>query len=168
MSDGTAALRFLDPVTFAEKRRVMVTDGGLPVPHLNELEFVKGEIYANIWQTNLIARIDPGSGVVVGWIDLTGLLSLADSARRRRPERHRLRRRARSAVRHRQALAQAVRDQGSMTVRLKPDPSRDNAAMLEHDAGVLARAAFARRPARCRAAVDTSACSARRRSPATS
>ena len=79
MSDGSAALRFLDPVTFAEKHRVMVTDGGLPVPHLNELEFVKGEIYANIWQTNLIARIDPGSGVVVGWIDLTGLLSLDDS-----------------------------------------------------------------------------------------
>jgi glutamine cyclotransferase len=79
MSDGSAALRFLDPVTFAEKHRVMVTDGGLPVPHLNELEFVKGEIYANIWQTNLIARIDPGSGVVLGWIDLTGLLSLADS-----------------------------------------------------------------------------------------
>ena len=79
MSDGSAALRFLDPVTFAEKHRVMVTDGGLPVPHLNELEFVKGEIYANIWQTNLIARIDPGSGIVVGWIDLTGLLPLADS-----------------------------------------------------------------------------------------
>jgi glutaminyl-peptide cyclotransferase len=79
MSDGSAALRFLDPVTFAERRRLMVTDGGLPVPHLNELEFVKGEVYANIWQTNFIARIDPGSGVVIGWIDLTGLLSAADS-----------------------------------------------------------------------------------------
>ena len=79
MSDGSAALRFLDPVTFAERHRLMVTDGGLPVPHLNELEFVKGEVYANIWQTNFIARIDPGSGVVIGWIDLTGLLSIADS-----------------------------------------------------------------------------------------
>jgi len=79
MSDGSAALRFLDPVTFAEKHRVMVTDGGLPVPHLNELEFVGGEIYANIWQTNLIARIDPGSGIVIGWVDLTGLLPLADA-----------------------------------------------------------------------------------------
>ncbi len=79
MSDGSAELRFLDPVTFAERRRLMVTDGGLPVPHLNEVEFVKGEVYANIWQTNFIARIDPASGVVIGWIDLTGLLSAADS-----------------------------------------------------------------------------------------
>jgi glutaminyl-peptide cyclotransferase len=79
MSDGSAALRFLDPATFAERRRLMVTDGGLPVPHLNELEVVRGEVYANIWQTNFIARIDPGSGVVIGWIDLTGLLSAADS-----------------------------------------------------------------------------------------
>jgi glutamine cyclotransferase len=79
MSDGSAALRFLDPVTFAERRRLMVTDGGLPVPHLNELELVKGEVYANLWQTNFIARIDPGTGVVIGWIDLTGLLSAADS-----------------------------------------------------------------------------------------
>jgi glutaminyl-peptide cyclotransferase len=79
MSDGTAALRFLDPATFAEKRRLMVTDGGVPVPNLNELEYVKGEIYANVWQTSLIARINPASGKVIGWIDLTGLLSAADS-----------------------------------------------------------------------------------------
>jgi glutamine cyclotransferase len=80
MSDGSATLRFLDPGTFAERRRLLVTDGGLPVPRLNELEFVKGEVYANIWQTNLIARIAPDSGRVLGWIDLTGLLSATDSA----------------------------------------------------------------------------------------
>ena len=80
MSDGSAALRFLDPVSFAERRRVTVTDGGVPVPRLNELEYVKGQVYANVWQTYLIARIAPDSGRVVGWIDLTGLLTTADSA----------------------------------------------------------------------------------------
>jgi glutamine cyclotransferase len=80
MSDGSAALRFLDPVSFAERRRVTVTDGGVPVPRLNELEYVKGQVYANVWQTYLIARIAPDSGRVVGWIDLTGLLTAADSA----------------------------------------------------------------------------------------
>jgi glutamine cyclotransferase len=80
MSDGSAALRFLDPVSFAERRRVTVTDGGVPVPRLNELEYVKGQVYANVWQTNLIARIAPDSGRVLGWIDLTGLLPAADSA----------------------------------------------------------------------------------------
>lgn len=80
MSDGTASLRFLDPASFAERRRITVTDGGVPVPSLNELEYVKGQIYANVWQTNLIARIDPATGRVLGWIDLTGLLSPADAA----------------------------------------------------------------------------------------
>ena len=80
MSDGSAALRFLDPVSFAERRRVTVTDGGMPIQRLNELEYVKGQIYANIWQTNLIARIAPESGRVLGWIDLTGLLPAADRA----------------------------------------------------------------------------------------
>jgi glutaminyl-peptide cyclotransferase len=75
MSDGSDALRFLDPATFAERRRVKVTAAGRPVPHLNELEFVKGEILANIWQTDSVARIDPKSGRVTGWIDLTGLLT---------------------------------------------------------------------------------------------
>ena len=74
MSDGTAQLRFLDGDTFAERRRLTVTHDGQPVEKLNELEWVRGEIWANIYQSNLIARIDPGSGVVVGWIDLTGLL----------------------------------------------------------------------------------------------
>ena len=74
MSDGTAVLRFLDPRTLMETGRVEVTDDGKPVAMLNELEFVKGEVFANVWQTNRIARIDPVSGKVVGWIDLTGLL----------------------------------------------------------------------------------------------
>lgn len=73
MSDGTTFLRFLDPKTFREVRRLRVTAEGRPVIYLNELEWVKGEILANIWQTNLIARIDPQTGAVKGWIDLTGL-----------------------------------------------------------------------------------------------
>jgi len=80
MSDGSPALRFVDPVTFAERRRVTVTDGGVPVPRLNELEYVKGEIYANVWQTNLIARIALDSGRVLGWIDCSGLLTPLEKA----------------------------------------------------------------------------------------
>ena len=78
MSDGTDRLRFLDPATFAERRRIWVTDGDLPVRNLNELEYVKGEILANIWQTDYIARIAP-DGHVLGWIDLSGLLSPSES-----------------------------------------------------------------------------------------
>ena len=74
MSDGTATIRFLDPATFRETGRIEVKDRGRPVIHLNELEMVKGEIYANIWQTDRIARINPQTGQVVGWIDLAGLL----------------------------------------------------------------------------------------------
>jgi glutamine cyclotransferase len=73
MSDGTAQLRFLDPASLRETGRITVTDEGRPVPNLNELEWVKGEVWANIWQTSRIARIDPKTGKVVGWIDLTGL-----------------------------------------------------------------------------------------------
>lgn len=75
LSDGTDQLRFLDPETFREIRRVSVTDGGVAVRDLNELEFVRGEIYANVWQTDRIARISPQSGRVTGWIDLRGLMS---------------------------------------------------------------------------------------------
>src|SRR5262245_17219829 len=74
MSDGTERLRLLDPATFTERRRLHVMDGDYPVRSLNELEYVKGEILANIWQTDYIARIAP-DGKVVGWIDLSGLLS---------------------------------------------------------------------------------------------
>ena len=75
MSDGSASLRFLDPNTMTEKRRLLVTDAGIVIRDLNELEWVNGEIYANVWQTNFIARISPANGHVLGWIDLTGLLS---------------------------------------------------------------------------------------------
>lgn len=74
MSDGTPELRFLDPLTFKEVRRLRVTADGRPVDQINELEWVEGEVWANIWQTDRIARIDPKTGRVTGWIDLTGLL----------------------------------------------------------------------------------------------
>lgn len=74
MSDGTADLRFWNPDTLQETGRVTVTDQGRPVNDLNELEWVRGEVYANVWQTDRIARIDPASGEVVGWIDLAGIL----------------------------------------------------------------------------------------------
>ena len=82
MSDGTATLYFLNPDTFAETARLTVRDHRGPVIRLNELEYVRGEILANIWQTDRIARIDPRTGHVTGWIDLTGLLQSGD---RRQP-----------------------------------------------------------------------------------
>jgi glutaminyl-peptide cyclotransferase len=75
MSDGTPELRFWDPETLRELRRITVTADGAPVNDLNELEWVKGEVYANVYQTDRIARIDPATGKVAGWIDLTGILS---------------------------------------------------------------------------------------------
>jgi glutamine cyclotransferase len=75
LSDGTATLRFMDPSTFNERRRVIVTDRSVPVTDINELEFVEGEIYANVWHTNRIGRISPSTGRVNRWIDLTGLMS---------------------------------------------------------------------------------------------
>jgi glutaminyl-peptide cyclotransferase len=78
MSDGTDVLRVLDPATFAERRRIRVHASGLGLRDLNELEFVKGEIFANVWMTDRIARINPGTGRVAGWIDLTGLLPARD------------------------------------------------------------------------------------------
>jgi glutamine cyclotransferase len=75
MSDGTPELRFLDPVTLQERRRITVTDAGVPVARLNEIEWVNGEIFANVWMTAMIARISPDTGQVLGWIDLTALAS---------------------------------------------------------------------------------------------
>jgi glutamine cyclotransferase len=75
MSDGTPEIRVLDIDTLAEKRRFTVRDGATPIARLNELEFVEGEIFANVWQTDRIARISPQNGKVVGWIDLQDLLS---------------------------------------------------------------------------------------------
>jgi glutamine cyclotransferase len=73
-SDGSAILHFLDPETLRELRSVTVKDHGVPVTKLNELEFIHGEIYANIWYSDRIARISPATGKVLGWIDLSGLL----------------------------------------------------------------------------------------------
>jgi glutamine cyclotransferase len=75
LSDGTATLHFLDPQTLREVRHVVVKDRGAPVTELNELEYVRGQIYANVWHTDRIARISPATGQVLGWIDLTGLLA---------------------------------------------------------------------------------------------
>ncbi|MFL6229624.1 MAG: glutaminyl-peptide cyclotransferase [Pyrinomonadaceae bacterium] len=80
MSDGTNQIRFLDPDTFAVRRTISVFENGQPLRELNELEYVKGEIYANVWQTDRIVRIDPHDGRLTGTIDLTGLLPPADQA----------------------------------------------------------------------------------------
>jgi glutamine cyclotransferase len=73
LSDGTNVIRFLDPATFRVKRTITVTRGGKPLDQLNELEYVKGEIFANVWLSSGIARIDPRDGRLTGWIDLSGL-----------------------------------------------------------------------------------------------
>jgi glutaminyl-peptide cyclotransferase len=73
-SDGTATLRFRDPGTFKETRHIVVKEGAKTINRLNELEYIKGEIYANIWHEDRIARISPQDGHVIGWIDLSGLL----------------------------------------------------------------------------------------------
>jgi len=80
MSDGTPELRFLNPTTLLETRRIEVTLDGKPIHNVNELEWVKGEIYANVWETTWILRIDPANGHVVGLINLAGLLSAPDEA----------------------------------------------------------------------------------------
>jgi glutaminyl-peptide cyclotransferase len=81
MSDGTADIRVWDPATLKEVRRITVKDGLKPVLQINELEWVRGELYANIWHSDRIARISPGDGKVLGWIDLSGILP-----RNQRPE----------------------------------------------------------------------------------
>ncbi len=81
MSDGSPQIRVWDPGTLKEKRRILVVDRGQPVLNLNELEWVRGELYANIWQKDVIARISPADGRVLGWIDLTGILSAEDRSR---------------------------------------------------------------------------------------
>ncbi len=78
LSDGSATLRFLDPKTFRVVDTVTVRDGNRRVDQLNELEYVEGEIYANVWGSERIARISPADGRVVGWIDLAGLLKPAE------------------------------------------------------------------------------------------
>jgi glutaminyl-peptide cyclotransferase len=73
-SDGTSTLRFRDPKTFKETRHIEVHDGSKPIDQLNELEYIKGEIWSNVWHDNRIARIDPKDGHVIAWVDFTGLL----------------------------------------------------------------------------------------------
>ena len=73
LSDGTHQIRFLDPNTFQEQRRISVYNQDERVEELNELEYVKGEIFANIWQEDRIVRLDPKDGKILGWIDLRGL-----------------------------------------------------------------------------------------------
>ena len=75
LSDGSNRLRFMDPESFQVKKTITVLDQETPVGQLNELEYVNGEILANVWHTDRIVRIDPQTGKVVGWIDLTGLLA---------------------------------------------------------------------------------------------
>jgi glutamine cyclotransferase len=75
LSDGSNQIRFLDPVNFQVQKTIAVLDGNVPVVEINELEYIQGEIYANIWHEDRIARIDPQTGHVVGWINLAGLLS---------------------------------------------------------------------------------------------
>lgn len=82
ISDGTSTLHLLDPQTFKEIGRLEVHTRDGPVSRLNELEYVQGEIYANVWKTDRIARISPQTGEVVGWIDLEGLLEPEDRYRR--------------------------------------------------------------------------------------
>jgi len=78
MSDGTPALRFIDPANFGETSRITVKDGVRPLPQLNELEYIEGEVWANVYQTDFIARIDPRTGRVNSFVNMTGLLKAAD------------------------------------------------------------------------------------------
>lgn len=73
VSDGTANLRFLDPLTLKETGRVQVSEDGKPLDKLNELEYINGEVWANVWYTNFIVRIDPATGVVKSKLDLSDL-----------------------------------------------------------------------------------------------
>jgi glutaminyl-peptide cyclotransferase len=81
MSDGSAVLRFLDPESYVEIRRVEVRDQGMPVRNLNNLEYIKGEVFANVWGLDMIARISPDTGKVLGWIDLSVLRNALGPAR---------------------------------------------------------------------------------------
>src|SRR5579862_3234173 len=80
MDDGSAQIRVWDPFTLQEKRRITVHDGARVIANVNELEWVRGELYANIWQSDKIVRISPADGRVLGWIDMTGILPPGDRA----------------------------------------------------------------------------------------
>jgi glutamine cyclotransferase len=78
MSDGSSTIRFWDPQTFEQVKSIDVVDQDGPVSYLNELEYIKGEIFSNVWQTDYIVRIDPRTGKVLSRIDLSGLLNSDD------------------------------------------------------------------------------------------
>jgi glutamine cyclotransferase len=78
LSDGTNQIRFLDPVNYTTVKSIKVFDGDQPLTQLNELEYIKGEIYANIWKTDWIVRLDPETGKILGWIDLKNLLPASE------------------------------------------------------------------------------------------
>jgi len=78
ISDGTPVLHFIDPFTFKETGHIRVYEKDKPIYRINELEFVKGNIYANIWQSNKVAIIDPGTGQILAWLDLTDILKQED------------------------------------------------------------------------------------------
>jgi len=81
MSDGTSQIRFVDPATFQTVKTISVRDQqGTPLTNINELEYINGQIYANVWLTDNVARIDPSSGLIVGWIDFRGLLPAGTNA----------------------------------------------------------------------------------------
>ena len=109
MSNGSDELTFRDPATFAAVGSVRVRDQDDPVANLNELECVDGEVWANVWQTDRIVRIDPTTGQVVSNVDVSGLLTEAAACRHRRDERHRPRRRDRPVPADREVLADGVR-----------------------------------------------------------
>jgi glutamine cyclotransferase len=81
LSDGTSKIRFLDPKTFAQQRQITVNDSGREITQLNELEWIRGDLYANVWMTDSIARIDPQTGTVKQWLHLPGLLTQSDKRR---------------------------------------------------------------------------------------
>jgi glutamine cyclotransferase len=78
LSDGTDRLRFIDPADFREVRSVQVTDNGAPLTSLNELEYIEGEVWANVYQSDYLVRIDPATGAVNSWVDLRNLLERSD------------------------------------------------------------------------------------------
>jgi glutaminyl-peptide cyclotransferase len=73
LSDGTNRLRFIDPATFRVQKTLSILNNNVPLTELNELEYINGEIYANIWKTDNIVRLDPQTGRILAWIDLSGL-----------------------------------------------------------------------------------------------
>ena len=78
LSDGTSTLYFLNSMNYSVERKVFVSNNGIPIERINELEYIKGKVYANIWQTNRIVIIDPNNGNVTGWLNLDGIQEYLD------------------------------------------------------------------------------------------